>query len=71
MRILFLSRIRHQNELTERDWENAVQGLGNGRPIEPQVNGTESHTITYTWLHGHCLRNSNSTIAVYCLANTL
>ena len=22
-------RIRHQNELTERDWENAVQGLGN------------------------------------------
>ena len=22
-------RIRHRNELTERDWENAVQGLGN------------------------------------------
>ena len=22
-------RIRHGNELTERDWENAVQGLGN------------------------------------------
>ena len=21
-------RIRHRNELTERDWENAVQGLG-------------------------------------------
>ena len=23
-------RIRHRNKLTERDWENAVQGLGNG-----------------------------------------
>ena len=23
-----LPRIRHGNELTERDWENAVQGLG-------------------------------------------
>ena len=23
-----LSRIRHWNDLTERDWENAVQGLG-------------------------------------------
>ena len=22
-------RIRHRNELTERDWQNAVQGLGN------------------------------------------
>ena len=22
-------RIRHQNELIDRDWENAVQGLGN------------------------------------------
>ena len=21
--------IRHQNELTDRDWENAIQGLGN------------------------------------------
>ena len=36
MRILFLSRrfpnrsprIRHRNEVTERDWENAVQGPG-------------------------------------------
>ena len=26
-------RIRHRNELTERDWENAVQGLGNVFPI--------------------------------------
>ena len=42
-----------------------------GRIIEPQVNRTESHTITYTWLHGHCLGNTNRTIAVYCLANTL
>ena len=25
------SRIRHRNELTERDWENAVQGLGKGK----------------------------------------
>ena len=25
-------RIRHRNELTERDWENAVQGLGKGIP---------------------------------------
>ena len=24
-------RIRHRNELTERDWENAVQGLGKNR----------------------------------------
>ena len=24
-------RVRHRNELTERDWENAVQGLGNCR----------------------------------------
>ena len=24
-------RIRHRNELTERDWENAVQGLGKVR----------------------------------------
>ena len=23
-------RIRHRNELTERDWENTVQGLGKG-----------------------------------------
>ena len=23
-----LPRIRHRSELTERDWENAVQGLG-------------------------------------------
>ena len=26
-------RIRHRNELTERDWENAVQGLGKDSPI--------------------------------------
>ena len=25
-------RIRHRNELTERDWENAVQGLGKCTP---------------------------------------
>ena len=32
MRILFLSpRIRHQNELTHGDWENAIQGLGKAR----------------------------------------
>ena len=24
------TRIRHRSELTERDWENAVQGLGKG-----------------------------------------
>ena len=24
-------QIRHRNELTERDWENAVQGLGKDR----------------------------------------
>ena len=32
MRILFLSpRIRHQNELTHGDWENAIQGLSKAR----------------------------------------
>ena len=25
--ILFLPRIRHRNELTDKDWENAVEGL--------------------------------------------
>ena len=24
-----LGNVRHRNELTERDWQNAVQGLGN------------------------------------------
>ena len=28
-------RIRHRNELTERDWENAVRGLGNQNPLNP------------------------------------
>ena len=27
----FSSRIRHRNELTEKAWEDAVQGLGKGR----------------------------------------
>ena len=27
-------RIRHRNELTEKDWENAVQGLGKNRRHE-------------------------------------
>ena len=27
-------RIRHRNELTERDWENAVQGLGKEIPSD-------------------------------------
>ena len=28
-------RIRHRNELTERDWENAVQGLGKAVSTTP------------------------------------
>ena len=28
-------RIRHRNELTERDWENAVQGLGKSKTTTP------------------------------------
>ena len=31
-----------------------------GRIIEPHVNRTESHTIPYTWLHGHCLGNKQN-----------
>ena len=27
----FSSRIRHRHELTEKTWEDAVQGLGKGR----------------------------------------
>ena len=26
--------LRHRNELTERDWENAVQGLGKLFPLK-------------------------------------
>ena len=32
-------RIRYRNELTERDWENAVQGLGKAPP-SVNVNGS-------------------------------
>ena len=49
MRILFLSRrsppVRlgyvTENELTERDWENAVQGLGNLRFTITRNSGTQ------------------------------
>ena len=30
-------RIRHRNELTERDWENAVQGLGKCCVMRPET----------------------------------
>ena len=33
-------RIRHRNELTERDWENAVQGLGKLLSYEVHVSYT-------------------------------
>ena len=33
-------QIRHPSELTERDWENAVQGQGNIRAIYTRKNKT-------------------------------
>ena len=59
-------RIRHQNELTERDWENAVQGLGNDWCISilsskkmsdanHRSGSLRKRKFTSTGSKGHCL----------------
>ena len=46
-------RIRHRNELTERDWENAVQGLGKCKDrkcrLEEAVTLRDSYGTKYNW----------------------
>ena len=39
-------RIRHRNELTERDWENAVQGLGQGEGMYVGEGATEHRLVS-------------------------
>ena len=53
-----LSRIRHRNEPTERDWENAVQGLSNDSSMsaladqEEQVEIPSEKIGTCYWTSG-------------------
>ena len=46
-------RIRHRNELTERDWEKAVQGLGKSKDrkcrLEEAVTLRDSYDRKYNW----------------------